>query len=336
MDESRTVINSYVEALISTVKSQGVNEDTLFSFLPVDKEHFTQAGARLDLKLMTLLWKRAVQLTGDELLGLHVGQEIQQGAMHILGGLLLNSENVKAAIGQMVRYQSLVSEGGVISLIEDNENSMLQYLPSLNKISMTHYQIEGVITSLVKFSRSILPSGLQPKSIEFTHSGPSDQSEYDAFFECPVKFNGNQNSVIFDAKLLTLSIPYSDPELFSHHRSLAEKKLKQMTAFVGLSAKVRQTIENESDWFELNPELIAKQLNYSLRQMQRKLNEEHSSYQKILDFARKEKAALLLERAHLGTPQIAEVLGYHNLSSFHRAFKRWYDCTPVDYRERSA
>jgi len=336
MDESRTVINSYVEALISTVKRQGINEETLFSLLPVDKESFIQTGARLDLNLMTLLWKRAVQLTGDELLGLHVGQEIQQGAMHILGGLLLNSKNVKAAIGQVVRYQSLVSEGGVFSLIEENENCKLQYQPSINKVSMTHYQIEGVITSLVKFSRSIFPSGLQPKSIEFTHTGPSDLSEYEAFFECPVKFNANQNSVIFDAKLLNLSIPYSDPELFAHHRSLAEKKLKQMTASVGLSAKVRQTIENEADWFELSPELIAKRLHFSLRQMQRKLNEEHSSYQKIFDFARKEKAALLLEQAQLDTPQIAEVLGYHNLSSFHRAFKRWYECTPVDYRERSA
>lgn len=35
----------------------------------------------------------------------------------------------------------------------------------------------------------------------------------------------------------------------------------------------------------------------------------------------------------LTTEDIADTLGYHNLSSFHRAFKRWYQTSPKAYRQ---
>lgn len=54
-------------------------------------------------------------------------------------------------------------------------------------------------------------------------------------------------------------------------------------------------------------------------------------YEEILDSARKEKAGLLLEQRILHTADVAERLGYHNFSSFHRAFKRWYGKTPAEY-----
>jgi len=332
MKENRTVLNSYAEALISTVNNQGIDEESLFSLLPVNQEHFRKSSSRLDLNLMTLLWQRAVQLTGDESLGLHVGQEIQQGVFHILGGLLLNCQNVETAIDQVVRYQALISEGGVLSLVKDYPYCTLQYRPAEAKLNMTHYQVEGVIASLVKFSRSIFPSGLKPLRVEFTHQAPSDISSYELFFSCPVIFNSGLNGVIFESKLLSENIPYSDPELFAHHWNLAEKKLNQITTYHGLTALVKRNIENEADWYDLSPLKTAQNLNLSLRQMQRKLNEEQTCYQKILDMARKQKSSLLIEQGHLTTEQIAEALAYHNLSSFHRAFKRWYDCTPAEYR----
>lgn len=50
------------------------------------------------MDLMTLLWQRAVELTGDESLGLKVGKSIQLGAFNILSGLVLNSPTAKDAL----------------------------------------------------------------------------------------------------------------------------------------------------------------------------------------------------------------------------------------------
>ena len=333
MSKTGTVINSYVEALIATAKAQGVDEQLLLSLLPIDKNDLVNSGDRLDMDVMTLLWKRAVDLTGDHYLGLHVGQKIQLGVLNIVGGLVLNSANVRAAIEQVIHYQGLVSEGGLLSLLEvEDKHSFLKFQPAQHKIPMTHYQVEGVISSLFKFAIDILPYGFSPLCVEFSHQAPKDQFAYEDYFACPVKFESARNGLLFDSTLLDLKIPHSDPDLLAHHRSLAEKKLNLVIHTPGLSGRVRLVIENEQNWFQLSPSMIANRLNFSLRQMQRMLMDERTSYKKIMDLARKERASILLEQDNLNTDQIAEKLGYFNLSSFHRAFKRWYEITPAQYR----
>ncbi len=334
-DHSGSVINSYVAGLIATVKLQGIDEAELFALLPMEQEQVTRPGARLDLQLMTMLWKRAVALTKDEYLGLHVGQQIHSSAYNVLSGLVLNSRNVQTAIEQVIHYQALVSEGGTIDLVNEGESCFLHYTPIPSKIPMTHYQIEGIISGMVRFSQIIVSQGLPLLQVEFAHNAPDNTQPYEDFFACPVIFSAKRNGFSFDSNILKVEIPHCDPELFSHHQALADKKLKIINRAQGLSNKVNRVIENEIYWFELSPDKVAKNLNISLRQMQRLLKEEGASYQNLLDIARKEKAASLLQLTQMNTNSIAEQLGYHNLSSFHRAFQRWYGDTPAEFREKT-
>ncbi len=333
MHDTGSVINSYVTALISAVKKQGISEANLFALLPIDAEELKRPSARLDMSLMTLLWQRAVLLTGDEYLGLHVGQQLHQGAYNLLGSLVFNSATVQEALEQVVRYQALVSEGGKISLSINPQECLVEYRPAKTQVPMTHYQIEGIISGFFTFSQQIIPDGLTPLNVKFMHTAPKDIKLYESFFSCPVEFNCPHNGFVFQTKQLSTAIPHSDPELFSHHRWLAEKKLQTIQGSQGLLQRAKLCIENSNNWFELSPQYVANHLKLSLRQMQRLLKEEHTSYQLIFDSARKEKAALLLIQGELKTDSIAQLLGYENLSSFHRAFKRWFNLTPALYQK---
>jgi AraC-like DNA-binding protein len=59
---------------------------------------------------------------------------------------------------------------------------------------------------------------------------------------------------------------------------------------------------------------------------------EGTSYFELLDAARKERALLLLRDAELTLEQVAERVGYSELSNFTRAFKRWTGTTPKRFR----
>jgi AraC-like DNA-binding protein len=77
---------------------------------------------------------------------------------------------------------------------------------------------------------------------------------------------------------------------------------------------------------------MAQELNMSPRTLQRKLRQDGTTYQAVLDDARKEVAEWCLLKTSLPIEEIAERLGYIDVSSFSRAFRRWFDKPPSKFR----
>ena len=68
--------------------------------------------------------------------------------------------------------------------------------------------------------------------------------------------------------------------------------------------------------------------------LHRRLREEGSSFQRLKDRARRDTAiALLRSGAHSGAA-LAELTGFSDASTFHRAFKKWTGMTLQEFRQR--
>ncbi|MGP8305018.1 helix-turn-helix transcriptional regulator [Vibrio sp. YIC-376] len=86
--------------------------------------------------------------------------------------------------------------------------------------------------------------------------------------------------------------------------------------------------------YALTLEQAAHQLGVSKRTLQRRLNEKHMSYSQCIDFAKQKHALALLADTQLTTKEIAYQLGYEEPSNFHRTFRRWYEFSPMQYRQQ--
>ena len=80
-------------------------------------------------------------------------------------------------------------------------------------------------------------------------------------------------------------------------------------------------------------ETVAQALYLSERTLQRRLQEEGSSFQKLLDDTRRDLAVQYLCQPDLAPLAIAYLLGFADPSNFYRAFKRWFGVTPGEYRQ---
>ncbi|MFZ5560533.1 MAG: helix-turn-helix transcriptional regulator [Pseudomonadota bacterium] len=82
------------------------------------------------------------------------------------------------------------------------------------------------------------------------------------------------------------------------------------------------------------PSLIemAADEHLSPRTLIRRLREEGSSYQHLLDSVREELACWLLIQTDLPVEAIAEQVGYADTSNFSRTFRRWLGLTPREFR----
>jgi AraC-like DNA-binding protein len=70
----------------------------------------------------------------------------------------------------------------------------------------------------------------------------------------------------------------------------------------------------------------------STRSLERRLNEEGTSYTIVLGELRRELAMQYLDDKTLGVGQIAWLLGYSEVSSFNHAFRRWTSSGPKAMR----
>ena len=78
--------------------------------------------------------------------------------------------------------------------------------------------------------------------------------------------------------------------------------------------------------------LIAKQLGLSERTLQRRLQEEGTTFNQLLESTRKDIALGYLANPKLAAYEVSFLVGYTEPATFFRAFKRWTGKTPQEYR----
>jgi AraC-like DNA-binding protein len=79
-------------------------------------------------------------------------------------------------------------------------------------------------------------------------------------------------------------------------------------------------------------EEVGKALGMTPQTLRRRLQEEGQGYQAIKDDLRRDAAIEYLARPDLTLIGIANLLGFSEASTFHRAFKKWTGVAPGEYR----
>ncbi len=79
---------------------------------------------------------------------------------------------------------------------------------------------------------------------------------------------------------------------------------------------------------------VARELGLSSRTLQRRLAEDSTTFQQLLQEARRELARHYLLHSSLELNETAYLLGYEDAHSFFRAFHDWEGSTPGDWRAR--
>ena len=131
-------------------------------------------------------------------------------------------------------------------------------------------------------------------------------------------------AVVFPTSILNRSI------LNGNHEQNNPFPLESLT----VKFKLRQLLNSFRGGGIPTLEYAASLLSMSSRSLQRKLEQEQSSYFQVVDEWRFSGAVELLEDSSRNIYEISQVLGYQKPESFHRSFKRWTGTTPQQYRDQ--
>lgn len=138
---------------------------------------------------------------------------------------------------------------------------------------------------------------------------------------------------------MTFSAEDADRPLITRSRSLWEslepgflEQLEDREGTVTTAARIKKTLTEALAGGSISIDDMARRLNVSKRSLQRRLSEEGTSFQELLNTTRLEMSERFLHESKLSVPEISYLLGFLDTSSFFRAFHGWTGMTPGDFR----
>jgi AraC-like DNA-binding protein len=167
----------------------------------------------------------------------------------------------------------------------------------------------------------------------FQHDRPSDTSEYErTFAPAAVRFSAPAFGYVFDKSFLKLPLPQADANLNQIVRKHAELLLAELPRTRNLTEAVRELIVKELASGQPTAAQVAVRLRMNQRTLARRLQSEGTTFSALFDDLRRGLALRYLLRSDLRISEVVFLLGFSEVATFYRAFRRWTGQTPVEYR----
>lgn len=329
-----TTLAVVMVALGDTLEHRGIDFDALAREVGLDPHVARDPTARCPAENMNQLWQKAVERTGDPCIGLDVARHVRPAMFNALGIGVLHSRTVLDALRRIARYFAVISTNGALELSEGPSITKLAAKPNESGMTGTPYARDALSTAVMELLRLLAGRDLNPVLVTLNHGDHAQRQRYEEAYGCPVEFNAPEAAMQFDTAIVTDTVTTGDPEIAAQADRLAERYLDRLTPDLA-SAKVRSLLLELLPAGQVSQERVAHSLHQSASTLQRRLRQEGTSYQVVLDETRRWMAEAYLKDGRYSLAEIAFLLGFADQSNFTRAFKRWTGQTPGSYSEAS-
>jgi len=291
-----------------------------------------QARVLLKTEELFALWRAIGEVSATPAVGLLLGTEHKTERFHPIGLAALASENFGAAIDHMARYKQLTCPEEIVQERDDEEWS-IQFRWLLADEIEPAVLIECAFAWVLSTARHGTGTRLSPVRVEFMQ--PRAHAKIiQRHFGCRVICGGPRNAIVFRASDAQRPFVTRNAELLAMLAPQFEEELKHENKDENIVERVRVAVQQKLTGRRPTIEDIADALHVSSRTLQRRLQDEGSSFQRVLDEARHQLARHYLNNSYLELNEAAYLLGYEDGNSFVRAFRTWEGIPPARWREQ--
>jgi AraC-like DNA-binding protein len=327
---SATISIQYARRVLEAATARGVATGPLCEMLRLPQPPYPDPEQRISVDQFLRLWGAVMEIVRDDAFPLRVAQVTGVAELGVLGLACKTCENLDEAIRRARRFLPLATNAARWEIMPTRDGVDLALARGSSIRPELRYVDEFVLAELVWAARIMTGIDWVPRAVHFAHPAPADAMAFHAFFGVPVQFSRPSNKLAISRSSLQLPLLKADRELSVFFERHAESLLDKVTEEPLLHA-VRRTIARLLGEKETTVTTVAAALATSERTLRRRLDEADTSFRKLLDDVRCERAKRELREQRRSRDEIAERLGFSDPSAFHRAFRRWTGQTPVQY-----
>jgi AraC-like DNA-binding protein len=184
----------------------------------------------------------------------------------------------------------------------------------------------------VHIARLATRDHLIPSVVHLKHA-PSDLGSYEAFFGVPITIS-QFDGLVFSTADAEKPFLTTNHAIWSILEPELNKRLQDLSHDSSFNDRVRACLVEMLASGHYAMADVASKLAMSNRTLHRRLKDEGTTFQAVLDGLREDLARHYLSTSDYSTAEIAFLLGYEESNSFYRAFRTWTGQTPEAVRSR--
>ena len=321
---------------IARLQSAGVPVAPLLRRVGLTPEVIADPEERLSVRSQVALLDEAAIALKDDCLGFTLARDFDPRELGLLYYVMASSQTLGDALKRVARYSRITNEALVVGYREGNRLIISLSYSGVPRHSERH-QIEFCMFAVLRICRMLTGQNLVPQHFSIAHYRSGGTSEMARFVGTKVEFGADTDEFALNVDARELPLIHSDTHLNDLLLKYCEAALADRR---GDTSQLRTRVENAIS--SLLPhgrvlvEDVARSLGMSERTLARKLSDEGLNFTEILQQLRRDLAVRYLDDRKLHVSKIAWLLGFHEVSAFTHAFKRWTGKTPSQMRTAGA
>jgi len=332
-----SIPSQYLLVLIGYANARGYATEALCEGTGISVEALINQGARVESGEADRVIANALRVMGDPTLGISVGQQLNLGAHAVVGQTLMACSDLQEVSDTLIRYGQLLT---------GSEASLSQYANTLtdrvgikvlveSSSASTRFSYEVIFSAAQKTLSDLLQMPPPDLQADFPYHPPPNIAPFNEIFGDGVRFNAEEAILSWPRSLMNHPLPTSNETLRALYEAECARLLADLSDTASYSERTLTALDRLQGQY---PQLdqMAAMLNLSARTYRRRLKEESTTFQMLLDKVRLKHAKYILSRGKPSIDKVALSLGFTDTSNFRRAFIHRTGESPSQWRKKRA
>ena len=280
--------------------------------------------------------RNLLELLGPEVpLGLEAGELYHPTTYGLWGFTILSSPDVRSAIRVGLKYLRLTSIFCDIRFEEEPHEARFIADDSALPPDVRNFMVERDGATLAALKRDLVPLSVNWARLDLKRSAPRYEERVHKLFGIAPHYEQRSNQICTDPAALDVAMPQGFAPTMKLCEMECRKLIERRRSREGIARQVRRRLQDDPRAIP-TMKAMAEALGLSLRTLRRRLANDGTDYESLIDEVRSTLAEELLTTTRMPVAGIAERLGYSEPSCFVRAFTRWKSMPPGRFRELMA
>jgi AraC-like DNA-binding protein len=315
--------------------AHGLARDALMTAGFLDDAMRADPDARVSTLTYIALWRELLVNLPDVVVPVELVRALGDAALGVTAQLVLRADDLAQAAEIVERFLHITDTG--LHLDWPVRGDLVGFAPRHRpEVMAMRFPVEVWLGTGFQLLSRALGSPVPLVEVTFAHAAGYPVAAYEELFGAPVRFDADVSALWLPQAAMTIPFAGRDPLTRRYLETHAAHLLANVPAPVpAVVVALRDAILVELATSGAELARVAKRVAMSTRTVQRRLEELGTSYQDVVDDVRASLARTLLRDRARSIPEVALELGYADLKSFYRAFRRWTGEPPGRWRART-